>query len=516
VNAEHNALAAAGDSLVGNQQAAAARMRDARAAWQPVSELTNQVVTGVTDGANGAAAKSIRALKYLINGNPQLAAATAQNVLNGIGHEAFTNPVPWAMNIVGLGAGGVMAAGKAGAAMSRISAGLRAAAGAAYDVGDSVAARAALQKAGELDQAQTQLHNYVQQQSALAREQAASQPDAMDGADASDAWQDQADNEPPAAQASPSAGTTGQPSATPTEQPSVGQRALRDPAAAQPYETTPGPASDVSAAPSASDGAPDSTPDAWKPWWIPTQEEVDAFAKSTYFNLDYNPPPGYKPNSFGSSPQVGEPPSSAGPSVGTSMGGSAGSSIGSSDAAHDLADASSYAEADPGYSDPTENPIQQLQDDPLGLDQDAADNAAVGGSATTTTDDSSSVGSSGVQLVNGRRPINSKYAGQYYPLPPDLQAKYPDGVIFKDTGYPDFSPYATETTRIEYTGSRKKDEGAANQNVGLQNTPEGSTWHHHEDGATMQLVPEDLHTEVRHTGGFAAANQNQQEEDSPW
>ncbi|MCC8399132.1 MAG: HNH endonuclease [Rickettsia endosymbiont of Platyusa sonomae] len=29
------------------------------------------------------------------------------------------------------------------------------------------------------------------------------------------------------------------------------------------------------------------------------------------------------------------------------------------------------------------------------------------------------------------------------------------------------------------------------------------TWHHVEDGKTMQLVPEELHIKVRHTGGAA-------------
>jgi len=27
------------------------------------------------------------------------------------------------------------------------------------------------------------------------------------------------------------------------------------------------------------------------------------------------------------------------------------------------------------------------------------------------------------------------------------------------------------------------------------------TWHHHEDGETMQLIPEDLHGNITHSGG---------------
>ena len=34
-------------------------------------------------------------------------------------------------------------------------------------------------------------------------------------------------------------------------------------------------------------------------------------------------------------------------------------------------------------------------------------------------------------------------------------------------------------------------------------TPESYVWHHVEEGTTMMLVPEDLHSAVRHTGGGA-------------
>ncbi|MFR3730496.1 HNH endonuclease [Lacrimispora sp.] len=41
----------------------------------------------------------------------------------------------------------------------------------------------------------------------------------------------------------------------------------------------------------------------------------------------------------------------------------------------------------------------------------------------------------------------------------------------------------------------------ANQTAGYKSTPKGFTWHHVEDGKTMMLVPTDLHSAVRHTGG---------------
>ncbi len=48
-----------------------------------------------------------------------------------------------------------------------------------------------------------------------------------------------------------------------------------------------------------------------------------------------------------------------------------------------------------------------------------------------------------------------------------------------------------------------KDEVLANKSAGLLKTPEGMTWHHHDDGETMMLVDEKLHDAVRHTGGDA-------------
>ncbi|MFM0184043.1 HNH endonuclease [Paraburkholderia aspalathi] len=113
----------------------------------------------------------------------------------------------------------------------------------------------------------------------------------------------------------------------------------------------------------------------------------------------------------------------------------------------------------------------------------------------------------GVALVNGRVPINSKYAGQMYPtdsLSPELQAKYPLGVQFTPQGFPNFTPYAKAEAEIDgLTGNYGVDAAMANKAVGLQSTPQGYVWHHVEDGNTMQLIPQDLHNAVRHTGGAA-------------
>jgi len=112
-----------------------------------------------------------------------------------------------------------------------------------------------------------------------------------------------------------------------------------------------------------------------------------------------------------------------------------------------------------------------------------------------------------IRLVGGRSPINSRYAGQTYPLenlPSDLQIKYPMSVQFTRDGFPDFSPYARAETRIgNLTGNSAKDGDLANKAVRLSAKPDGYVWHHVEDGETMQLVPQDLHGAVGHTGGVA-------------
>jgi filamentous hemagglutinin len=113
-----------------------------------------------------------------------------------------------------------------------------------------------------------------------------------------------------------------------------------------------------------------------------------------------------------------------------------------------------------------------------------------------------------VEPVNGRMPLNYQYAGETYPvelLKPELREKYPESVRFNEKGFPDFSPYARETVEIRYTGDRADDFDLANEAAGLTHTPEGYSWHHHEDAKTMQLVPTDLHKAVRHTGGCATS-----------
>ena len=111
-----------------------------------------------------------------------------------------------------------------------------------------------------------------------------------------------------------------------------------------------------------------------------------------------------------------------------------------------------------------------------------------------------------VRPVNGRTPINSQqYAGTTMRLDGDIGQRYPHGVPFTGSGFPDFSRYAQTNVRIELTGSRAQDFAAANRAAGYSRTPSGMTWHHHQDAGYMQLIPTDLHNAVRHTGGVATS-----------
>jgi filamentous hemagglutinin len=116
----------------------------------------------------------------------------------------------------------------------------------------------------------------------------------------------------------------------------------------------------------------------------------------------------------------------------------------------------------------------------------------------------------GMEKVGDRLPINYEYAGRRFSFEaqdPKLHNKYPEGVDFDSAGFPDFSPYATKSVEIDMTGDRVTDTKSANAAEELERTPREFTWHHHQDTKTMQLVPQDLHGAVRHTGGVAIINE---------
>jgi len=93
----------------------------------------------------------------------------------------------------------------------------------------------------------------------------------------------------------------------------------------------------------------------------------------------------------------------------------------------------------------------------------------------------------------GDSPRNAHLAGQTHPK---------TGVPFDSNGYPDFKAAGVVKAEVKITptGSRAGDFAAANGASGFKRTPEGYTWHHHQDGRTMQLVPRDIHAQTGHTG----------------
>jgi RHS repeat-associated protein len=104
-----------------------------------------------------------------------------------------------------------------------------------------------------------------------------------------------------------------------------------------------------------------------------------------------------------------------------------------------------------------------------------------------------------IPLINGRKPINSKFAG----------TTHPSGVPFKNTGFPDFGEFKVAQVKIGNLTGQSSDFVKANRAAGFKNTPDGFTWHHVEDGVTMQLVPTKIHNAARHTGGAAILRSKQ-------
>ncbi|THF66565.1 filamentous hemagglutinin N-terminal domain-containing protein [Pseudothauera nasutitermitis] len=92
---------------------------------------------------------------------------------------------------------------------------------------------------------------------------------------------------------------------------------------------------------------------------------------------------------------------------------------------------------------------------------------------------------------------NGHLAGSSHPV---------TGIPFDNRGYPDFSNVVVTEVKITQTGTRAGDNRAANIAAGLESTPVGYTWHHHQDGETMQLVPREVHAKTGHTGGFKTSD----------
>jgi hypothetical protein len=95
---------------------------------------------------------------------------------------------------------------------------------------------------------------------------------------------------------------------------------------------------------------------------------------------------------------------------------------------------------------------------------------------------------------------NKHLAGKKHPV---------TGIPFDKDGFPDFSKVSKKNVKIRMSGNRLDDEREANRKAGLEDTPEGYTWHHHQDKTTMQLVPSKIHADTGHTGGHAILHHEQ-------
>lgn len=77
---------------------------------------------------------------------------------------------------------------------------------------------------------------------------------------------------------------------------------------------------------------------------------------------------------------------------------------------------------------------------------------------------------------------------------------------FDSEGFPIFDAYrhpSVPDVRIELSRTRRTDSNRANRAAGLETTPDGYVWHHHQDSGLMQLIDEDIHNRTGHTGGFS-------------
>ena len=147
-----------------------------------------------------------------------------------------------------------------------------------------------------------------------------------------------------------------------------------------------------------------------------------------------------------------------------------------------------------------------------------------------------------VPFINAQPNLSAGMAGK------EVQTASGYKVQIKETGFPDFSPFAQVTVQIEdmegsandYIKANKDDKAfpiqSANKTtdkekmwvhkwalkspkeLGLTNNDKAYwVWHHHEDGKTMQLVPSDFNNPGKvkdgcgglpHTGGSAVTKHN--------
>lgn len=147
----------------------------------------------------------------------------------------------------------------------------------------------------------------------------------------------------------------------------------------------------------------------------------------------------------------------------------------------------------------------------------------------TTPEQLEQQGITAIEPVDGRLPSNYKLAGKIYDFSqqhpkeyeklckefPKFADKFGNGVRFSKEGYPDFGSFrVADDYKFKglFTGREADFEKADEMTWSYLKSPAareeqrkklGLTWHHCEDGHTLQLVPYDLHSKVPHTGGIA-------------
>jgi RHS repeat-associated protein len=102
--------------------------------------------------------------------------------------------------------------------------------------------------------------------------------------------------------------------------------------------------------------------------------------------------------------------------------------------------------------------------------------------------------------ANGGAPIGPRNGGLAGGTHPNT------GVPFDADGFPDFSAWRhpdVPDVRIDLAGNRSTDFARANAAAGLDETPGGYAWHHHQDCGLMQLIEIGAHAMTGHTGGFS-------------
>lgn len=104
----------------------------------------------------------------------------------------------------------------------------------------------------------------------------------------------------------------------------------------------------------------------------------------------------------------------------------------------------------------------------------------------------------------------------------EIFAKYGiESIEFKD-GYPDFTPVSKGDVSVEMTEKRynnfkmadealAKEKGCTPEEVKKWREENNYTWHEHQDGKTMQKVPNEVHASVPHAGGISVIKRKEAE-----